>query len=86
MPPHAAGRGHGRGEKRSTSYYSPEEWEKLSYEERDKIRKDRDKKGEQGGTKRNVSEMTTKQLTAAIISSIQKVANGEDKDKDESTP
>lgn len=80
------GRGHGRGEKRSTTYYSPEEWEKLSYEERDKIRKERDKKGEQGGTKRNVSEMTTKQLTAAIISSIQKVANGDDKDKDDSTP
>jgi hypothetical protein len=30
--------------------------------------------------------MTTKQVTAAIISSIQKVANGEDKDKDDSTP
>ena len=82
------GRG-GRGGSKSTSYYSPEEWEKLSYEDRDRIRKERDKKGEQGGTKRNVSEMTTKQLTTALISSIQKAAtncqSGEcEKDKDKS--
>ena len=31
----------------NTSYYSPAEWNKLSFEERDKIRKERDKKGEQ---------------------------------------
>jgi hypothetical protein len=63
------GRG-GRGGANKTTYYSTAEWEKLSYEERDKIRKDRDKKGEQGGTKRSISELTTKQLTTAIISSI----------------
>jgi hypothetical protein len=47
----------------------------LSYDERDKIRKDRDKKGEQGGTKRlisSISEMTPKQLTTALLSSLQK--------------
>ena len=60
---------------------------KLSYDERDsKIRKDRDKKGEQqGGTKRpisSISELTTKQITTGIISSLQK-ATLEEKDKDE---
>ena len=80
--------GRGGGKEKSTNYYSPEEWEKLSYEESDKIRKERDKKGKQGGTKRTISEMTTKQLTTAIISSIQK-ATGEgesEKDKDRSAP
>ena len=74
-----SGRGRGRGgrgyEKTTTTYYSPAEWEKLSYEDRDKIRKERDKRGEQGGTKRNISELTTKQLTTAIISSIQKATD-----------
>ncbi|KAI2492735.1 hypothetical protein MHU86_21810 [Fragilaria crotonensis] len=65
------GRG-GRGGNEKTTYYSPAEWEKLSYEERDRIRKERDKKGEPGGTKRSISEMTTKQLTTALISSLQK--------------
>jgi hypothetical protein len=68
------GRGGGRGSDKTT-YYSPAEWEKLSYEERDKIRKERDKRGEQGGSKRSVSELTTKQLTTAIISSIQKATS-----------
>ena len=76
------GRGNGQGrnrrggrssqEKTSTGYYSTAEWEKLSFDERDKILKERDKKGEQGGSKRTISELTTKQLTTAIISSIQK--------------
>ena len=60
----------GKNENYKTAYYSKEEWEKLSYEERDKIRKERDRKGEQGGTKRSIAEMSTKQLTTAIISSI----------------
>jgi hypothetical protein len=78
------GRGVGRGGRGTNDkaankgYYSAAEWEKLSYEERDKIRKERDKKGEQGGTKRNISELTTKQLTAAIISSIQKAVMADD--------
>ena len=81
-----SGRG-GRGPNEKTSntgYYSAAEWEKLSFEERDKIRKERDKKGEQGGTKRNISELTTKQLTTAIISSIQKAVMADDP-KDEDT-
>jgi len=84
-----SGRGRGRGgrgyEKTTTTYYSPAEWEKLSYEDRDKIRKERDKRGEQGGTKRNISELTTKQLTTAIISSIQK-ANDDAKEASNNNP
>ena len=65
----------GRGDRvEKTTYYSPAEWEKLSFEERDRIRKERDKKGEPGGMKRSISEMTTKQLTTALISSIQKAS------------
>lgn len=80
------GRGRGRGGKGgrsnsdssgsgTTGYFSPAEWEKLSFEERNKIRKERDKKGEQGGSKRSISELTTKQLTTALISSLQKSTN-----------
>ena len=81
------GRG-GRGSEKTT-YYSPAEWEKLSFEERDKIRKERDRKGEIGGTKRNLSEMTAKEmtskLTTAIMSSIQK-ATGVSAEEDSPTP
>jgi hypothetical protein len=65
------GRGSGNN---NTGYYSPAEWEKLSFAERDNIRKQRDKKGEQGGSKRTISEITTKQLTTALISSLQKAS------------
>jgi hypothetical protein len=75
----------GKGE-RSTTYYAAAEWEKLSYEERDKIRKERDKKGEQGGSKQTISEMTTKQLTTAIISSLQKANASDDNSTIASTP
>jgi hypothetical protein len=83
------GRG-GRSGEHKTTYYSAKEWEKLSFEERDKIRKERDRKGEIGGTKRNVSEMTTKEmtnkLTTAIISSIQKVTGASGDDDAGATP
>jgi hypothetical protein len=89
----SAGRGRGgrggRGGENKTTYYSTAEWEKLSFEERDKIRKERDRKGEIGGTKRNISEMSTKEmaakLTTAIISSIQKAASGSGGDETTST-
>ena len=81
----SGGRG-GRGGEKSTTYYSPAEWEKLSFEERDKIRKERDKKGEQGGSKRCIGEMTTKQLTTAIISSIQQATASDDSSTASSTP
>ncbi len=73
------GRG-GRGghEKSSTGYYCATEWEKLSYKERDKICKERDKRGEQGGSKQSLSELTTKQLTTALISSLQKINESEE--------
>ena len=82
------GRG-GRGsyDKANTGYYSAAEWEKLPYEERDKICKERDKKGEQGGSKRNISELSTKQLTTALISSLQKVsASDNSSEKTAETP
>jgi hypothetical protein len=64
------GRGGGRGtfdrKAVSTNYYSPAEWNKLSFEERDKIRKERDKKGEQGGTKRSIGDLSVEQFTAII--------------------
>ena len=76
-----AGRGRGgrgvKGTSEKTTYNSAAEWEKLSYEEQDKIRKERDRKGEEGGTKRKISEMTTKQLTTAIISSIKAATAGD---------
>ena len=78
--------GHGGKGKRSTTYYSTAEWEKPSYEERDKIRKERDKKGEQGGSKRTIPETTTKQLTTAIISSLQKANASDDNSTIASTP
>ena len=72
---------------KNTTYYSPAELEKRSYEERDRIRKERDKKGEPGGTnKRHISELATKQLTTAITSSIQKAAAEESKEKDDDPP
>ena len=77
------GRG-GKGESQKTTYYSKEEWEKLSYEERDRIRKERDRKGEQGGTKRSIAEMSTKQLTTALISSLKAAAAEEGKSGGES--
>jgi len=72
------GRGGGRGSYGSkgkdgspnTSYYSPAEWNKLSFEERDKIRKERDRKGEQGGSKRSIGDLSVEQITAAIISAV----------------
>jgi hypothetical protein len=50
----------------NTNYYSPAEWNKLSFEERDKIRKERDKKGEQGGSKRSIGDLSVEQFTAII--------------------
>jgi hypothetical protein len=44
--------------------------EQVIIRERDKIRKERDKKGEQGGTKRTISDISVEQVTA-IISAIQ---------------
>ena len=64
------GRGGGRGssDKKTpnTNYYSPADWNKLSYKEHDKIRKERDKKGEQGGTKHSVGDLSVEQFTAMI--------------------
>lgn len=72
------GRGAGRGSSgakgkdggTNTNYYSPADWNKLSFEERDKIRKERDKKGEQGGSKRSIGDLSVEQFTAAIISAV----------------
>jgi hypothetical protein len=50
----------------NTTYYSPAEWNKLSFEEHYKIRKERDKKGEQGGSKRSIGDLSVEQFTAII--------------------
>jgi hypothetical protein len=50
----------------NTKYYSPSEWDKLSFEQRDKIRKERDKRGEQGGSKRSIGDLSVEQFTAII--------------------
>ena len=76
---HNRGRGRGNYQKPKSGYYSPADWNKLSFEERDKIRKDRDSKGEQGGTKRNISDISVDQVTA-IISALQKGTTSTDDD------
>jgi hypothetical protein len=63
--------GHGlSGEKSkgglNTSYYSPAEWNKLTFEERDKIHKEHDKKGKQGGSKWSIGNLSVEQFTAII--------------------
>ena len=42
------------------------EWNKLSFEEHDKIRKECDKKGEPSGTKRVISDISVEHVTAII--------------------
>ena len=42
------------------------EWNKLSFEERDKIHKECDKKGEPSGTKRVIGDISVEHVTAII--------------------
>jgi hypothetical protein len=42
----------------TTGYYSPADWSKFSFEERNQICKDHDKRGEQGGTKCSVAQVS----------------------------
>jgi hypothetical protein len=72
------GRGGQGNAKANTGYYSPTEWEKLSFDELDKIRKESDKKGEQGGSKRSISEMTTKQTNSHSDNLLHSEGNGKD--------
>ena len=51
----------------SSGYYPPVEWNKLSFEEHDKICKEHKEKPDQSGTpKRNLSEISIKHVTAII--------------------
>ena len=50
----------------NTNYYSPAKWNKLSFEEHDKIHKERDKKGEKGSSKRSIGDLLVEQFTAII--------------------
>ena len=50
----------------ASRFYPMAEWNKLSFEERDKIRKERDKKGEPGGTKRIIGDISVEHVTAII--------------------
>jgi hypothetical protein len=57
-----SGRGYGRGgggPANHTDYHSKEAWDKLSFDQRDKIREERDKKGTQGGKKRDISQVSS---------------------------
>jgi hypothetical protein len=70
----ARGRGYGRGygtpntksKPIRSGYYSPADWNKLSYEEHDKICKERDKKSKQGGSKRTIGNISVEHVTAII--------------------
>ena len=42
------------------------QWNKLSFEERDKIHKEHDMKGEPGGTKHLIGDISVEQVTAII--------------------
>jgi hypothetical protein len=56
----------GKGGNPNTSYNLPAEWNKLSFEECDKIRKECDKKGKQGGSKHSVGDLSVEKFTAII--------------------
>jgi hypothetical protein len=79
-----SGRGGGRGPDKTT-YYSQAEWDKLSNDERNRICKESDKKGEQDRTKLSVSKLTTKHLVTAIISSIQKATSCGSEEQEDTT-
>jgi hypothetical protein len=75
---HGAGRG-GRGRGRSTrprynDYLPKSEWDKLSSEERENIRKARDNKGQSDATKRSIGDISIEQLTT-IIGAMQSAAS-----------
>ena len=50
----------------SSGFYPPAEWNKLSFEEHDKIWKEHDKKGEQGGTKQILGDISVEHVTVII--------------------
>ena len=54
----------------ASGFYPMVEWNKLSFKERDKIQKERDKKGEPGGTKHIIGDISIEHVTA-IISAMQ---------------
>ena len=63
----------------SSGYYPPAKWNKLSFEERDKIRKECKEKPDQSTTpKRNLGENSVKHVTAIIGAMQQTQASNED--------
>ena len=50
----------------ASGFYPMAEWNKLSFEERDMICKEHDKKGEPGGTKHNIGDISIEHVTAII--------------------
>jgi hypothetical protein len=61
------GRGRGRSNRpRYNDYLPKSEWDKLSYEERDNIRKARDNKGGSDATKRSIADISVEQLSTII--------------------
>ena len=90
-----AGHGHGCGGHSSSNnsnsqvkpnasgYYPPAEWNKLSFEEHDKIHKERKEKSDQSGAaKRNLGEISIEQVTAIIGAMQQAQSSNEDTSND----
>lgn len=69
------GRGRGRSTKpRYNDYLPKSEWDKLSSEERENIRKARDNKGQSDATKRSIGDISVEQLST-IIGAMQSMAS-----------
>ena len=75
------GRGHGNNNNNNSNkvtpnasgFYPTVEWNKLSFEERDKIQKEHDKKGKPGGTKPGGTKQIIGDISVEHITAIIKV-------------
>ena len=84
--------GHGNNNNNNSSkatpnvsgFYPMAEWNKLSFEEHDKIHKEHDKKGEPGGTKCIIGDISIEHVTA-IISAMQQVQSASPTEETELT-
>ena len=94
------GHGHGCGHSSSNNlntqvkpnasgYYSPADWNKLSFEERDKIHKEcKEKSDQSGANKHNLGKISVKHVTATIGAMQQAQSSNDDapNDTDDPTP
>ena len=68
----------------ASGFYLMAEWNKLSFEEHDKIHKECDKKGEPGGTKHIIGDISIEHVTA-IIGAMQQVQSASPTEETELT-